>query len=238
MPSPEDQAPMKKQNTRSAMILAAGRGERMRPLTDVLPKPLLTVNGVTLIDRHLQCLGQAGINNVVINTSWLGDTIQQHIGDGQQWDINVRYSEEPTALETAGGILQALPLLAAHGDREFLVINADVFCDNPVPQLLAMQLGSDLGRLLLTTTPDYLNGDFRLDGDRILHPTDAQSPYTYCGLARYTVDMFAGLSAGRHAMLPLLRTAIDAGALGGQTFSGRWLDVGTPERLEQASRIT
>lgn len=238
-----------KRRLNSAMILAAGRGERMRPLTDSVPKPLLAVDGIALIDRHLQRLGEAGIDNVVINTSWLGEAIQQHVGDGSQWNCKVTFSPETTALETAGGIVQALPLLTAGGDQEFLVINADVFCDDPVPQLLAMDLGDDLGRLLLSPTPDYLGGDFSLDGDRIVRRAQpeqereqddnkAKPPYIFCGLARYSVDLFAASKPGPQPMLPLLQKAIDAGQLAGETLDGRWLDVGTPERLEQASRLT
>ena len=224
-----------------AMILAAGRGERMRPLTDHTPKPLLQVRGVALIDYHLHRLAGAGIHEVVINTCWLAEQIEQHVGDGSSYGLQVQYSREQEALETAGGIRQALDLLAdEHGAGEFLILNADVYCADPMPQLSKPLSGNNLARLLLTATPDYLPGDFTLDSGKIQRkPAEATAEFvTYTGLGRYSVDMFKALPQGRLALLPLLLDAIDTQRLAGELLNGRWLDVGTPERLSAAQDET
>ncbi len=215
------------------MILAAGRGERMRPLTDSRPKPLVNVHGKALIDYHLERLASAGVRRVVINVSWLAEQIEAHVGDGQRYGLQVRYSRENQALETAGGIVQALPLL---GEREFLLLNADVYCDNPVPQLLECKLGNDMGRLLLTATPEYLPGDFALLGDRVGQKRADQAAYTYTGLAKFSTRAFARLPSGKRPLRPLLDQAISKARLAGELLQGRWLDVGTPERLAQANQ--
>ncbi len=220
-----------------AMILAAGRGDRMRPLTDDVPKPLLTVNGKPLIDYHLERLARADIRDIVINTCWLGEQIQAHVGNGQQYGLNVVYSPEPFALETAGGIHNALPLLREDNhSADFLILNADVLCDDPLPQLCEFELHDDLAKLLLIPTPDYLQGDFVLQGDRILRRQAgrANSSVTYAGLGLYSLNMFKDLEAEPMPLLPLLHNAIDDGRLGGELFRGQWLDVGTPERLRMA----
>lgn len=222
---------------RKAMILAAGRGERMRPLTDALPKPLLLVNGKPLIDYHLERLANAGINDVVINTCWLGEKIQAHVGNGQTYGLNVSYSPEPDALETAGGIQNALPLLSADNDRgEFLILNADVLCDDPLPQLCDLELNNDLAKLLLIPSPDYLQGDFELCEDRVCRKPDdpSRDQVTYSGLGLYSIEMFEHLAAGSMPLLPVLLDAIDKKRLAGELLRGQWLDVGTPERLQMA----
>lgn len=226
---------------RKAMILAAGRGARMRPLTDTLPKPLLTVNGKAMIDYHLERLATAGINEVVINTCWLGEKIQQHVGNGQAYGLDVEYSPEPEALETAGGIRNALPLLRSNNETgDFLILNADVLCDDPLPQLSKFELDkgltSDLAKLLLIPTPDYLSGDFRLREGRISRKSDTpgNANVTYAGLGLYSLEMFEGLTAGSLPLLPVLLDAIDQQRLSGELLNGQWLDVGTPERLKLA----
>lgn len=222
---------------RKAMILAAGRGERMRPLTDTVPKPLLMVNEKPLIDYHLERLANAGIQDVVINTCWLGEKIQAHVGSGQAYGLDVSYSPEPEALETAGGIQNALPLLRSPNDSDdFFIVNADVYCDNPLPQLCDFELGNDLARLLLIPTPDYLGGDFELAESRVLRKSNIpdQAKVTYAGLGLYSIEMFEHLAAGAMPLLPLLLDAIDQQRLAGELMNGQWLDVGTPERLKMA----
>ncbi|MFK8018493.1 MAG: nucleotidyltransferase family protein [Pseudomonadales bacterium] len=224
----------------AAMILAAGRGERMRPLTDHTPKPLLRVNGKTLIDYHLENLSTAGIEFVVINLCWLGHLIQSHVGNGEHYGLQIEYSHEPEALETAGGIAKALASFERLRRDEFLIMNADVYCANPLPQLCNEPLGETLGHLLLTTTPDYLPGDFSLN-DGIVQPKykgSSEPLLTFCGMARYSPSLFDNVGSGAQAMLPLFNAAISQQQLGGSMLDGPWLDVGTPQRLEMAQQRT
>jgi N-acetyl-alpha-D-muramate 1-phosphate uridylyltransferase len=210
------------------MLLAAGRGERMRPLTDHCPKPLLPVAGKPLIAWHLERLAAGGFREVVINLSWLGEQIAQALGDGSRYGVSIAWSREPwPALETGGGIFNALPLL---GSEPFLLINGDVFTDIDFG---ALRLGaSDLGQLVLVPNPEHnLNGDFFLDGGRI---TEAGTErLTYSGIALLRPEMFKGARGGRFPLLPWLLRAREAGRLGGQKHTGRWLDIGTPQRLVQ-----
>ena len=203
-----------------AMLLAAGRGERLRPHTDHTPKPLLQAGGQTLAHWQLQRLAQAGVQEVVINTSWLGQQLPAALGDGSTWGLRIAYSPEPwPALETGGGIFNALPLL---GDAPFLLVNGDVYTDIDYASL-SLQPG-ELARLVLVPNPaHHPQGDFELGGGR----------YTYSGVAVIDPRLFAGCSAGRFALAPLLFAARDAGQLGLQLHSGYWLDVGTRERLSQ-----
>lgn len=212
-----------------AMLLAAGRGERMRPLTDDTPKPLLRCGGRALIDRHLDALAAAGFDDVVINLAWLGDAIRAHVGDGSAWGLAVRYSDEgDSALETAGGIVRALPLL---GPAPFVVINADVVTDCPYGRLgLA---GDDLARLVLVDNPpQHPEGDFALAGDRVRASGDAR--LTFAGIGVYHPRLFAGRADGHASLAPLLHEAIAADRVGGEHYHGFWRDIGTPERLAQA----
>ena len=203
-----------------AMLLAAGRGERLRPLTDHTPKPLLQAGGRTLADWQLQRLAQAGVRQVVINTSWLGQQLPQALGDGSRWGLQIAYSPEPwPALETGGGIHQALPLL---GDAPFLLVNGDVYTDIDYAAL-ALQPGERARLVLVPNPPHHPQGDFVLDGQRL----------TYSGVAVLDPRLFAGCTPGRFALAPLLFAARDAGQLGLQRHDGYWLDVGTPERLAQ-----
>ncbi len=206
-----------------AMILAAGRGERMRPLTDDTAKPLLEVGGKALIQYHVEALVAAGLNRIVVNLSWHGDQIRKFLGDGSAFDAVIEYSEEPEALETAGGIRQALHLLGAR----FIVVNGDIFT------------GYDFGRLREVRDPAYLvlvgnpahnpHGDFALAGSRLSN--DGGPRYTFSGIGVYGREFFAGLEPGKKPLAPLLRAAADRGELGGELFEGDWNDVGTPERL-------
>ena len=208
-----------------AMILAAGKGERMRPLTLHTPKPLIPVAGVPLIEYHLRALAQAGVTEVVINHAWLGDRIEAHLGDGARFGLQIVYSKESQPLETGGGIYQALPLLGAD---PFILINGDVFTDYDFAVLQKPLQG--LAHLVLINNPEHhLEGDFSLEEGRVLAPTTAT--LTYSGIAVLHPELFAGCQAGAFKLAPLLRQAIAQGQVSGEQFNGCWIDVGTPERL-------
>ena len=209
-----------------AMILAAGRGERLRPLTDETPKSLVDVGGRSLLERHLDHVRAAGIRTVVINLGWLGDRIVERVGSGRDYGLEVMYSEEgDNILETGGGIFKALPLL---GDEPFLVINADIFTDMPVPEVALAD--EQLGHLVMVPSPEYRDGgDFDIE-DGLIRNTTAQS-LTFSGVAIYRPEFFANCAAGRFPLAPMLRDAADRGQLSGSLYEGRWADVGTPERL-------
>ena len=220
-----------------AMILAAGRGERMRPLTDACPKPLLVAGGKPLIVWHLERLRDAGFVDIVINHAHLGAMIETALGDGRRFGVQIRYSAEAEALETAGGIRHALPLL---GNAPFLVINGDVFCDADPAALRrageSLAAGRDLALLLMVPNPaHHPAGDFRLDGRRLYR--DGEPRFTFSGLGVYHPALFAALEPGVKAPLaPLLRDAMDAGKVAGMLHSGDWLDVGSPARLAELDR--
>lgn len=214
-----------------AMILAAGRGERLRPLTDTVPKSLVEVRGRSLLERHLQSLQDAGIRNVVINLGWLGEKIVERVGSGARFGLEVVYSEEgDNVLETGGGIHRALPFL---GDDPFLVVNADIFTDMPVPE---PGLGPGTSaHLVLVPKPAFReHGDFDLCDDRVRNAEDAS--LTFSGVAIYRPEFFAGCEPGRFPLAPLLREAADAGQLSGSLYEGRWEDVGTQERLSKLNQ--
>jgi MurNAc alpha-1-phosphate uridylyltransferase len=213
------------------MLLAAGRGERLRPLTDTQPKALIEVHGRSLLERHLQMLHTAGVATVVINLGWLGDEIVRRVGSGKRYGLDVVYSPEgDNILETGGGIHKALPVL---GEEKFAVVNADILTDMPLPQL--MLPSGILGHLVMVPTPDYRQcGDFDLvDG---LVRNGAEPSLTFSGVALYRPEFFDGCEAGRFPLAPLLRAAADAGQLSGAVYNGLWMDVGTPERLAAANR--
>jgi len=215
---------------RAAMILAAGRGERMRPLTDHRPKPLLEAGGRPLIDHHLTALAVAGIREVVINHAHLGAQIEAALGDGAAYGLRIRYSPEETALETGGGIFQALPLL---GPGPFLVVNGDVWTDLDLGHLrLAAQ---DLAHLVLVPNPSHHPaGDFVLADGRVV--AEGPARLTFSGIGVYRAALFDGCVPGRFPLAPLLRAAIAAGRVSGEMHAGRWTDVGTPERLAALDR--
>ena len=209
-----------------AMLLAAGRGERMRPLTDALPKPLMQVGGRALIEWHLQALARAGIREVVINLSWLAEKLRAALGDGRDFGVSISWSEEgPVPLETGGGIFRALPQL---GPGPFLVVNADIWTDIDFARLrLAPEAHAHL--VLIPNPPHHPRGDFGLEGDRVV--TRESERFTYSGVGMYRSEFFAGCAAGRFPLLPLLNRAIAAGRVSGEVHPGQWCDVGTAERL-------
>jgi MurNAc alpha-1-phosphate uridylyltransferase len=214
-----------------AMILAAGRGERLRPLTLQMPKPLLRVRGQPLIARHLAALARAGVREVVINLSWLGEQIRAALGDGAGFGVRIHYSDEgPEPLETGGGIFHALPLL---GPDPFLLVNGDIFTDLD-PGSLALEPDA-LGHLVLVPNPTHHpRGDFALLDGRIAAAGEPR--YTYAGLGVIHPELFAGCRAERFPLLPLLQRAIAQGRLYGELYTGRWTDVGTAERLAALER--
>jgi len=211
-----------------AMILAAGRGERLRPLTDSLPKALVEVGGKPLIVHAIERLRAAGIRELVVNLAWLGGLIRERLGDGGAYDVAITYSDEgDTALETAGGIVKALPLL---GEDPFWVVNADVLCDYPFPAVTLP--GDDLAHLVLVDNPDHKDtGDFVLEGNRVRE--DGETSLTYAGIGLYHPGFFAGEAAERKPLLPLLQKWIAADRLSGEHYKGEWHDIGTPERLKE-----
>jgi len=215
-----------------AMLLAAGRGERLRPLTDSIPKALVEVHGQSVLERHLERLGDAGIKDVVINLGWLGEQIQKRIGSGSAYGLNVVYSDEgDNVLETGGGIHNALHLL---GGEPFVVINADIYTDMPVPDVALAE--NALGHLVLVPVPTYREaGDFDLV-DGLVRNSEAPS-VTYGGIAVYRPEFFDGCSRGRFSIVPLFRKAADEGRLQGAIYEGLWADIGTSERLEAANQI-
>lgn len=213
-----------------AMILAAGRGERMRPLTDNCPKPLLKIAGQPLIVHHLQRLREAGVQQVVINHAYLGRQIEATLGDGQQYGVQIEYSPEPEgALETGGGIFQALPLLGA---EPFILINGDVFTDYPLSNLPQTLPANCLAHLVLVNNPEHHpRGDFVLQQGLIIND-ELQPRLTYSGIGLYRPALFAACQAGRFPLAPLLYQAIAQAQLRGEHYVvGYWSDVGTPARL-------
>ncbi|HFE48398.1 MAG TPA: nucleotidyltransferase family protein [Chromatiaceae bacterium] len=213
-----------------AMILAAGRGERMRPLTDSLPKPLLPVAGKPLIEYHIERLAEAGIRKLVINHAWLGEKIEHTLGDGRRWGIEIQYSPEASALETGGGILQALPRF---NGEPFLVVNGDVWTDIDFAEP-SLPEESDAHILLVDNPAHNPEGDFGLIDGRV---RDSGVPgYTYSGIGIYTPALFEGCTAGRFPLAPLLRRAISRQRLSGEHHGGEWMDIGTPERLAELDR--
>ena len=211
-----------------AMILAAGRGERLRPLTDKVPKPLIEAGGKPLIAWHLERLAAAGCREVIVNVSHLGERIVERLGDGSTWGLRVAISREAQPLETAGGMALARALL---GPEPFLVVNGDVYCEVDFSRLLRFSLGERLAHLVLVRNPaHHPAGDFTLDAGKV---GNAPSPrYTYAGVAVIAPQLFAGVESGSKAQLaPLLRAAAERLQVGGELFEGTWLDVGTIERL-------
>lgn len=211
-----------------AMILAAGHGTRMRPLTDHTPKPLLPVGGKPLIVWHIEKLAKAGYRDIVINIGWLGDQIPAALGNGEQWRVNLHYSDEQQegVLETAGGIVKALPLL---GNEPFLVINGDIWCDHLCTPVALQE--NDLAHLVLVSNPAHNpDGDFALQGNRV-SDDKTLSCHTFSGMGFYHPKLFSTLSYGKQPLAPLLRGAMHNNLVSGELHQGEWLDIGTPERL-------
>ncbi len=218
------------------MILAAGRGERMRPLTDVMPKPLIPVQGRPLIEHHLLALREAGVREVVINLGWLGAALRTALGEGGQFGLSIEYSDEGwPALETGGGVFRALSLL---GDAPFLLINGDIWCDYPIAHLVERGLSAnDLAHLVLVPNPAHnRRGDFGLAAGRVI--TVCAEPHTFSGLSILHPALFAGCTDDRFPLAPLLRDAAIHGQVGGELHNGFWSDIGTPERLRDVDTAT
>ncbi|QPK61528.1 nucleotidyltransferase family protein [Methylomonas sp. LL1] len=213
-----------------AMILAAGRGERMRPLTDFTPKPLLKVAGKALIEYSIENLAEAGYRDIVINLAYLGRQIRDHCGDGRRWKVSIQYSDEgEVALETAGGIAKALPLL---GDEPFLVVNADIIFDYPLADLRDKTI--DLAHLLLIDNPPHHPlGDFCLRPNGLLSEQGG-TKLTFSGIGVYRPALFKTVSAEQPLKLrPVLEQAMQQGKVSGEKFAGLWVDIGTPQRLRE-----
>ncbi len=224
-----------------AMILAAGRGERMRPLTDRTPKPLLQAGGKALIVWHIERLVAAGISDLIINHAHLGIQIERALGDGSQFGAHIRYSDEGTALETAGGIAFALPLL---GDEPFAVVNGDIYCDYDFSHLQARAAAfansNDMAHLVLVDNPVHNpKGDFGLSAGRVSNSAlgTQHSALTFSGIGLYKPVLFADIVRGSKAALaPLLRAQIAQGRVSGEHHHGNWVDVGTPQRLDELDK--
>ncbi|MGR9116124.1 MAG: N-acetylmuramate alpha-1-phosphate uridylyltransferase MurU [Gammaproteobacteria bacterium] len=212
-----------------AMILAAGRGERMRPLTDTTPKPLLLVAGKPIIVHTIDKLRKAGFNDIVINLAHLGEQIIHHLGDGQQFGVRLSYSDEgDEGLETAGGIVNALPLL---GNSPFLVVNGDIATDFPFAALKNRAI--DLAHLILVNNPEHhQEGDFGLD-DQMNVIDDSHRKFTFSGIGIYHPALFNKVPPGKSKLAPLLRQAISVKRVSGEKYDGFWMDIGTPERLQE-----
>ncbi|HUL47493.1 MAG TPA: nucleotidyltransferase family protein [Steroidobacteraceae bacterium] len=209
-----------------AMLLAAGRGERMRPITDSLPKPLVPVAGKPLIAWHLASLARAGFREVVVNTSWLAAQLHAALGDGSAWGVSITWSDEgPVPLETGGGIFRAVPLL---GPGPFLVVNADIWTDIDFATL-SLEDGAHAHLVLVPNPPHNVRGDFGLDGDLVVSRDTGR--FTYSGVGMFRREFFDGASGERFPLLPLLNRGIAARRVRGELHRGAWSDVGTPERL-------
>jgi MurNAc alpha-1-phosphate uridylyltransferase len=215
-----------------AMILAAGRGERMRPLTDHLPKPLLKAGGKTLIERHITSLAAAGFHDLVINHAHLGAQIEAYLGNGERYGVRIAWSREPDgALETGGGIFQALPQL--EGDA-FLVVNADIWTDYPFARL-AKPIAGLAHLVLVDNPPEHAQGDFVLRDARVF--CEGTPRLTFSGIGVYHRDLFRDCQPGSFPLAPLLRNAMAQGRVSGEHYTGAWRDIGTPERLNELDRL-
>ena len=217
-----------------AMILAAGRGERMRPLTDSLPKPLLEVKGKSLIVHHIERLARNGFTEIVINIAHLGYKIPEALGDGSRWGVKIFYSDEQElgGLETLGGIVKALTLL---GEEPFLVVNGDIYCEYEFDA--AFDLREKLAHLVLVPNPEHKQeGDFSLEGSDVCN--EGKNMLTFSGIGYYNPTLFQGLEPQKAPLAPLLREAIEKNEVSGELFTNKWHDVGTPKRLQEVNNET
>lgn len=216
-----------------AMILAAGKGERLRPLTLHTPKPLVQAAGMPLIEYHVRALAAAGFDELLINHAWLGRQIEDYLGDGARFGLSIHYSAEGEPLETGGGIFRALPVL---GEEPFLVVNGDIFTDYPFAALRRPLAG--LAHLVLVDNPaHHPGGDFALCAERVGEAQADRPSLTYSGIAVLSPQLFDGCQPGSFKLAPLLRRAMAAGRVTGERFGGRWVDVGTHERLAEVERL-
>jgi MurNAc alpha-1-phosphate uridylyltransferase len=218
-----------------AMILAAGRGERMRPLTDTIPKPLLMIGGKPLIVWHLERLAKAGFKEIVINHAHLGSQIEAALGNGACWSLSIQYSRETQALETAGGIAKALPMLCADDDDSFVVVNGDIFCEYDFSQLKSLSAETLAHLVLVDNPPQHAQGDFVFNQGKLA--LQGNPKLTFSGIGVYRAELFASITGGASAKLaPLLFDAISAGKVSAEHYHGVWHDIGTPERLHALDR--
>ncbi|MFF7709860.1 N-acetylmuramate alpha-1-phosphate uridylyltransferase MurU [Pseudomonas sp. NPDC007930] len=216
-----------------AMILAAGKGERLRPLTLHTPKPLVRAAGVPLIEYHVRALAAAGFTELVINHAWLGQQIEDYLGDGSRFGVSIAWSPEGEPLETGGGIHRALPLL---GEQPFVVVNGDIWCEFDFARLRAPLPG--LAHLVLVDNPaHHPGGDFALAGGQASDPAGEAARLTYSGIAVLHPRVFEGCASGAFKLAPLLRQAMAQGQVSGERFAGRWVDVGTHERLAEVEHV-
>ncbi len=223
-----------------AMILAAGRGERLKPLTDTIPKPLIKVGGKPLIEYHLNNLANAGFKDIVINTAWLADKIHAELGDGSNYGLTIHYSDEAKALETAGGIINVLPLL---GNEPFLVVNGDIWCDFDFSTLPTLNKNMQ-SHLVLVKNPEHnTKGDFALQDGQIKNIAKAtgETLYTFSGIGLYRADFFAEEQSTEQQqtvapLAPIIRKKCEQNLVSGQLYDGLWTDVGTVERLRELER--
>ena len=216
-----------------AMILAAGKGERLRPLTLHTPKPLIRAGGVPLIEYHLRALAAAGFSEIVINHAWLGQQIEDHLGDGSQLGVSIQYSAEGEPLETGGGIFKALPLL---GDNPFVVVNGDIWTDYDF-SALRQPLAGLAHLVLVDNQAHHPTGDFCLMDSQIKDAQPNAPTLTYSGIAVLSPQLFSGCTGGAFKLAPLLRTAMAAGRVSGERLLGHWVDVGTHERLAEVETL-
>lgn len=216
-----------------AMILAAGRGERMRPLTDSTPKPLLSVAGKPMIQYHIEALAAAGVREIVINLAWLGPQIRAALGNGSQFGVSIHYSDEgDAALETGGGVFKALPLLAgASGKDAFVVVSGDVWTEYPLAESMKKLAAGDVAHFVLVPNPDFhARGDFGLDGTRLV---DSGERFTYANIGVFRPEFFAGCQPGKFPLAPLMFAWIRRQRVSGELYRGVWHNVGTPQQLRQ-----
>ncbi|MFY7697775.1 MAG: N-acetylmuramate alpha-1-phosphate uridylyltransferase MurU [Legionella sp.] len=216
----------------TALLFAAGRGERLRPITDSIPKPLCLVHQTPLIEYHIMHLAQAGFTRLIINHAHLGGLIRQQVGDGTRWGVEILYAPEPPgALETGGAIFNALPLL---GCTPFVTVNADIFTDYNFSQLTRPL--DKLGHLVLVNKPSFLaHGDFSLTKNNQV--TNTPKHYTFSGIAVYHPALFINLKPGRYSITPILRELANQGCLSGEIYTGKWNDIGTAKRLYEANQL-
>ena len=213
-----------------AIILAAGRGERLRPLTDKVPKPLTKIDGVPLIERHVKRLSESSFDEIVINISYKGDQIEKHIGDGTRYGIRIKYSKEGDhPLETLGGILKALPILGE--TDQFVVLNSDIWTDYPMRKLLKSNLKA---HIVLAPKSDSEKGDFDLHQGMV--QTSGSLPFMFTGIASYNASLFKGMMPEKKRLGPILRLWAKQKKLSGEIFHGKWFDIGTPEKLRKAEK--
>ena len=218
-----------------AMILAAGRGERMRPLTDTLPKPLLQVAGKSLIEYHIEALVKAGITDLVINHAWLGDKIVAQLGDGVRYGAEIIYSKEDQALETAGGIIKALEFF---GEEPFIVVNGDIFTDYSFVNRPILSAEKTAHLVLVPNPKHHIQGDFFCHNHLLSAQEDDSKGqrFTFSGIAYYKAEFFKNITSGKQALAPLLRTAMSKQCVSGEVYKGLWCDIGTPERLAEINK--